>query len=402
MNKKKFINNIMTELHKINVKLSEGQKRKLAKAYRDREEVSIKLAHKNLSGSDTLMVPKNTVNRVAKSKSLGKGVQIKISKANVRKQTGSGILTSLLPVLRNVAPTVGKTLGLSALAGLASEGASQLVKKITGGQIFQVPNEHLFRLAMMSELLNKGQIRDLSKAHKDGSDMMFKITQKQVGNGIGTILASIGLPLIIDAIRGKGVGRGGPRIGKVSGQGGPRIGMYPPPFIGNWPSTSGRGKKKNGLKLRFKKTVPMSNFDLLDWCRYLKIPINNVLSRDQTVPHDHKQTLFIYNLEPAYMNGSHWVSTYAKDNVINYFDSFGLPPFEEMVNHAKKKNVTLLHQNQQLQNLYSSVCGYFCLYFLNEMNKGVDYFDLLQVFDKDTIKNEAFIERYFKRLEKMD
>ena len=252
---------------------------------------------------------------------------------------------------------------------------------------------------MLSELLNKGQIRDLAKAHKDGSDMMFKITQKQVGNGIGTILASIGISMLLDAIKGKGVGRGGPRIGKMSGQGGPRIGMYPPPFIGNWPSTSGRGKKK---QLIFKKTVPMSNFDLLDWCRYLNIPINNVLSRDQTVPHDHKQTLFIYNLEPAYMNGSHWVSTYAKDNVINYFDSFGLPPFEEMVNHAKKKNVTLLHQNQQLQNLYSSVCGYFCLYFLNEMNKGVDYFDLLQVFDKDTIKNEKFIERYFRKLEKKD
>ena len=160
--------------------LSEGQKRKLAKAYRDNEEVSIKLAHKNLSGSDTLMVPKNTVNRVSKSKSLGKGAQIKISKANVRKQTGSGIFSSLLPVLRNVAPTIGKTLGLSALAGLASEGASQIVKKISGGQIFQVPNQHLFRLAMLSELLNKGQIRDLAKAHKDGSDMLFKITQSQV------------------------------------------------------------------------------------------------------------------------------------------------------------------------------------------------------------------------------
>ena len=116
----------MTELYQINVKLSQGQKRKLAKAYRDNEEVSIRLAHKNLSGSDTLMVHKNTVNRVAKSKGLGKGVQLKISKANVRKQTGSGILTSLLPVLRNVAPTIGKTVGLSALAGLASEGASQL------------------------------------------------------------------------------------------------------------------------------------------------------------------------------------------------------------------------------------------------------------------------------------
>ena len=245
----------MSELHKISVNLSDGQKRKLAKAYRDKEEVSIKLSHKNLSGSDTLMVPKNTVNRLAKSKATGKGIQIKISKANVRKQTGSGIASSVLPVLRNVAPTIGKTLGLSALAGLASEGASQIIKKISGGQIFKVPNQHLFRLAMLSELLNKGQIRDLAKAHKDGSDMLFKITQKQVGNGIGSILASIGIPMIIDALRGKGVGRGGPRlnksggggprVSKMSGGAGPRVGMYPPPFIGNWPSTSGRGKKNN-------------------------------------------------------------------------------------------------------------------------------------------------------------
>ena len=109
----------------------------------------------------------------------------------------------------------------------------------------------------------------------------------------------------------------------------------------------------------FKKTVPMSNLDLLEWCQYLKIPIKNVLSRDQTVQHKHKLALFIYNLEPSYMGGSHWISTYAKDNVINYFDSFGLPPFQEMVNHAKRKNLTLLHQNQQIQNFYSNTCGYF-------------------------------------------
>ena len=144
----------------------------------------------------------------------------------------------------------------------------------------------------------------------------------------------------------------------------------------------------------------MSNFDLLDWCRYLNIPIKSVLSRDQKVPHNHQQTLFIYNLEPHYARGSHWCATYAKDNVINYFDSFGLPPFQEMVNHAKRENVTLLHQNQQIQNLRTSTCGYFCLYFLNEMKKGVDYFDLLQVFRQDTNYNEKFIEKYFKKLEK--
>ena len=104
----------------------------------------------------------------------------------------------------------------------------------------------------------------------------------------------------------------------------------------------------------FKKTVPMSNFDLLEWCQYLEIPIISVLSRDETIPHNNKLSLFIYNLEPSYFN----------DRVINYFDSFGTPPFQEIVNHAKEWNLTLLHQNRQIQNLYTSTCGYFCLYFL--------------------------------------
>ena len=57
-----------------------------------------------------------------------------------------------------------------------------------------------------------------------------------------------------------------------------------------------------------------------------------------------------------------------------------------------------MHQNQQIQNRYTSTCGYFCLYFLNEMHKGTGYFDLLQVFDFDTDKNEKFIEKYFTNI----
>ena len=93
------------------------------------------------------------------------------------------------------------------------------------------------------------------------------------------------------------------------------------------------------------------------------------------------------------------VLTYVKDKVINYFDSFGLPPFQEMANHARKKNLTLLHHNNQIQNLLTTTFGYFCLYFLNEMNKGKSYFDLLEVFNiYDTMKNENFLEQYFKNI----
>ena len=100
----------------------------------------------------------------------------------------------------------------------------------------------------------------------------------------------------------------------------------------------------NTVKPKFHKDIPLSNHNLIKWCRYLNIPIKDVLSRDERVSHNHRQALFIYNLEPSYMSGSHWVATYVKDNVINYFDSFGMPPFQEIVNHAKRKNITLLHQ----------------------------------------------------------
>ena len=45
----------MTELHQISVKLSEGQKRKLSNAYRNREEISLRLSKNALSGSDVLI-----------------------------------------------------------------------------------------------------------------------------------------------------------------------------------------------------------------------------------------------------------------------------------------------------------------------------------------------------------
>ena len=148
----------------------------------------------------------------------------------------------------------------------------------------------------------------------------------------------------------------GRSTGKQDGHGAPRLGVYPPPppFIGTWEQMRGSVKKKNSegarpatrgqftvqkqtylkrhtVKPRFHKNIPMSNHDLLEWCTYLNIPIKDVLPRDQTVPHNHRQALFIYNRMPSYISGSHWVATYVKDCVINYFDSFGMLPFQEIV-----------------------------------------------------------------------
>ena len=141
----------------------------------------------------------------------------------------------------------------------------------------------------------------------------------------------------------------------------------------------------------------MSNFDLLKWCKYLKIPIN-VLSRDEKEKHKHKLAIFIYNLEPSYMSGSHWVCTYTKNN-INYFNAFCLQPFQEIVNHAKK---TKSHIDTSIRSITKYVYNnLWILLFvlLDQMNKGNGYFDLLQAFDiNDINKNERLIENYFKNI----
>ena len=64
-----------------------------------------------------------------------------------------------------------------------------------------------------------------------------------------------------------------------------------------------------------------------------------------------------------------------------------------------KKNITLLQQNNQIQNINTTTCSYFCLYFLNKVNKCQSYSDLLKVFDiNDTMKNEHFTANYFKNI----
>ena len=88
-----------------------------------------------------------------------------------------------------------------------------------------------------------------------------------------------------------------------------------------------------------------------------------MLSRDERVPHNHSQALFIYNLEPSYMRGSHWVATYVKDGVINYFDSFGMPPFQAIVDHAKKEEFNIAPSKQSDPEYKNDNMRLFCIVF---------------------------------------
>ena len=264
----------MTQLYEINVTLSENQKMKLSKAFHNRETITLRLTKDALNGSDTLLVPSTTVKRLEKNRAMNKGMEIKLAKTNIRKQVGGSLLSSILTLGRTFGPTLAKTLGLSALAGAASEGASQIVKKIsgkgsqTGG--FLIPNSKIDQLIAHKHLLSNKQKKDILNALQTGSGVHIKPTKNQTGGFLGTLLASIGIPLALEAFK-KMTGSGVPRIGKppkTNGGSAPRIGVYqpPPPFYGTWEenSFSGGGKKKklgNGLLLG--KNSPFNGIPLL-------------------------------------------------------------------------------------------------------------------------------------------
>ena len=257
----------MTQLYEINVKLSDNQKTNLSKAFHKRETIVLRLTKDALNGSDTLYVPATTVNRLVKNRTMKKGMDIKLSKTNIRKQVGGSLLSSILTLGRAFGPTLAKTLGLSALAGVASEGASQIVKKISGEGVgsFTIPYSKIRQLVPHRELFSMKQKKDILNALETKCGVNIKPTKTQTGGFLGALLASIGIPLALKAITGSG----GPRIGRPRKQNGgaaPRLGVYqpPPPFFGTWEQAGrGRGKKKSGDGLLLGKNSPFNGIPLL-------------------------------------------------------------------------------------------------------------------------------------------
>ena len=276
----------MTQLFELNVKLSENQKKNLSNAYHKRETIVLRLTKDSLSGSDTLYVPQNIVKRLDENRKLKKGMDIKLAKTNIRKQVGGSLLSTVLNLGRTFGPTIGKTLGLSALAGAASEGASQIMKKISGKGVqtggFLLPYENIEQILPCSSMLTKKQAQDVYNALQTGSGVHIKPTKVQQGGFLGTLLAGIAAPLVIDALKGL-KGSGAPQLGlpksrlprsipqpaPKKGKGGHWI---IPPFYGEWPDqTLGMGIKKKASKkktqgegLLLGKNSPFKNVPLLN------------------------------------------------------------------------------------------------------------------------------------------
>ena len=250
----------MTKYFEYGVNLSEGQKTNLAKAIQTNSELTLRLKNNQLRGSDELMLTKTQLNKIQKAASNRTGVDLKISKTQIRKAGGS-LFSSLamlgakaLPFVTKAASKALPALATGAVSALGSLGIDKIFGKgMTGG--FLIPQNKIEQLIQHKNLLTKAQKEQILAAVQSGGQLVINPTAKQRGGFLGSLLASIGIPLALEMgskLFGKGM-----TLPRKAGHGLMTMPKPPPPFY--W---EGRGKKK-GRGLLLGKNSPFQNIPLI-------------------------------------------------------------------------------------------------------------------------------------------
>ena len=278
------------------VKLTDGQKTKLASAIINQSPLTLRLKHSHLRGNDELMLTKRQIAKINKSIANGTGSDIKISKTQIRKSVkhGGNLFSSLASIGAKVLPYAIK--GLSKAVPALATGAATALGEIGLNKIFgkgqrggamdlaslyeiarkgiPIPAAALTLLPSISNAFNKSQLNQISRAMQTGRGFTIKPTRKQIEGGFLGTLASIGIPIAVSLVSkmlggGLQVDRRGSSntanvyVPHTHGTGYP---YQPPPFIGTWSNPIGMGvKKKNskGKGLLLGKDSPFNSIPIL-------------------------------------------------------------------------------------------------------------------------------------------
>ena len=286
----------MSNYMEYGVKLTDGQKTKLASAIINQSPLTLRLKHSHLRGNDELMLTKRQIAKINKSIANGTGSDIKISKTQIRKSVkhGGNLFSSLASLGAKVLPFAIK--GISKAVPALATGAATALGEIGLNKIFgkgqrggamdlaslyeiarkgiPIPAAALTFLPSISNAFNKSQLNQISRAMQTGRGFTIKPTRKQIEGGFLGTLASIGIPIAISLVSkmlggGLQVDRRGSSnkanvyVPPTNGKGYP---YQPPPFIGTWSNPIGMGvKKKNskGKGLLLGKDSPFNSIPIL-------------------------------------------------------------------------------------------------------------------------------------------
>lgn len=119
-----------------------------------------------------------------------------------------------------------------------------------------------------------------------------------------------------------------------------------------------------------------NNFDLLRWAKRLGIKPFKVLMKNELeqLKLQSKRPIFIIcNYQTTKDNGTHWVALFKTHDKSFYFDSYGIQPFQEAIDFLE----TGVFSTFRIQPDGTKMCGQLCLYVLQKLSDGNDFYDII-------------------------
>ncbi len=114
----------------VRVSLTSGQKESIANAFKNNKPISIRLANYQLEGTDVIDFTKSQYAKYMTAKRNKTGLDIKMSKSQVKKVGGS-IFSAIGPLLKSIVPKllpILGSLGLAAASGAISGATTKAVQ----------------------------------------------------------------------------------------------------------------------------------------------------------------------------------------------------------------------------------------------------------------------------------
>ena len=433
---------------KYGVKLSANQKQKLAKAVSDKSAITLRLTKSDLAGNDMLMLTSTQVKRIKKASSNKTGVDLKISKTQIKHvvQKGGSLWSSLLNLGMKALPYASKAvpaLVTGAMQALGSLGVDKIFGRGQSGG-FLIPQDKINQLIQYKDLLTKKQKEQIASAIHNGGQVFVKPSKRQMGGFLGTLLGAIGIPLLMNALTGRGLQVDNKRSKRSANVHVPKmqnnkskidgglvlpIDYRSPPFIGTWDNPIGLGvkpKKKGAQEKKGQRTTsrekqslqrhsitrsntvkfinkPLSNIVLLNWVKKLGIKhFRGIYGKDALPTKILQNEVGIINLDTYLGPGTHWVAYRNVDSTYcEYFDSFGLIMPNDVRTYLMTSDKQIYYSGDEIQERDSVLCGYWCLYYLLERQKGIPMLNVIHnaKFDMNNqAVNHRFIIDYFKNI----
>ena len=217
------------------IALTDGQKKKLQKAYVSKTAVTLRVKPNQIGRGDELLLTATQISRLKKTSAAGEGMEINLSQTQIQNtaQRGGSFFSTMLGLAR---PLIKPALGALASAGL-SFGAEKVLKKIFGNG-FGPKEIELYKLVQKMTPTQKKEAEQylVGQGFVQGGSAQY-------GGFLG-MLASLGVPLALDLVQ-KIIGKGlqtqpPPRSQKrrtpplpppPKGKG---MQIQPPPFFGTW------------------------------------------------------------------------------------------------------------------------------------------------------------------------